>query len=94
MAQLSDRLTTGVVEHDAVVFGFKLAEITAALDRATPEQRTHLEKFCRWLNTKGASERVIQGCAAFVLMREVENPFAYFAAGQPARIAVEQWARG
>jgi hypothetical protein len=93
VSMLGDRLGSSA-DNGEVVFGFKLVEVRAALDNTSSQQRVSLEKFCRWLAAHGAGPRVIQGCAAFVLMRGVENPFAYFAPGQPARISVEAWAGG
>jgi helix-turn-helix protein len=77
-----------------LVFGFKLTEVRTSIERASPSVQVTLQKFYRWLVSRGADHRVVQACLAYTVMKKVANPFAYFAPGQPARIAAEQWARG
>lgn len=64
----------------------EVASVRARIEQLSKGERAKLERFARWLQGEGADLRLTQAVVSDYLARgDVENPYAYYAAGSAAR---------
>lgn len=74
-----------------LVMGWRIADVAAALRKLEAGERATLTRWCHMMRSReGATPGTIRNGVAVIVMRNVRNPFGYFAAGTQARKQIER----